>query len=44
VNAGGGTAGQVRELIERGREVVKEQFGVQLETEIEYLSDNEGAG
>jgi UDP-N-acetylmuramate dehydrogenase len=44
VNGGGGTAAQVRELIEHGREVVKDQFGVHLETEIEFLSDNEGAG
>lgn len=39
VNAGGGTAGQVRELIEHGRKVVQERFGVRLETEIEFLSD-----
>ena len=39
VNAGGGTAAQVRELIEQGREVVRERFGVTLETEIEFLSD-----
>ncbi len=44
VNAGGGTAEQVRELIEHGHEVVREQFGVDLETEIEFLTDNEGAG
>ena len=37
VNAGGGTAAQVLELIEHGRAVVLDQFGVHLETEIEYL-------
>ena len=42
VNAGGGTAAQVRELIEHGRAVVRERFGVHLETEIEFLSDELG--
>lgn len=39
VNGGGGTSTQVLDLIEHGRSVVHEQFGVRLETEIEYLSD-----
>jgi UDP-N-acetylmuramate dehydrogenase len=42
VNSGGGTAAQVRELIAYGREVVRDRFGVHLETEIEFLSDGLG--
>jgi UDP-N-acetylmuramate dehydrogenase len=41
VNAGGGTAAQVRELIEHGRSVVRERFGIELEREIEYVGDTE---
>jgi UDP-N-acetylmuramate dehydrogenase len=37
VNAGGGMAHQVRELIEYGRRVVLDTFGVELEREIEYI-------
>jgi UDP-N-acetylmuramate dehydrogenase len=40
VNAGGGTALQVHELIEHGRSVVREQFGIDLEREIEYLGSD----
>jgi UDP-N-acetylmuramate dehydrogenase len=39
VNAGKGTAAQVRELIEIGRSRVREQFGVELETEIEEVGE-----
>lgn len=39
VNAGKGTAAQVRELIEIGRNRVLEQFGVELETEIEEIGE-----
>jgi UDP-N-acetylmuramate dehydrogenase len=42
VNAGGGTAAQVRELIDFGRDVVLDQFGIALETEIEFLGDELG--
>jgi UDP-N-acetylmuramate dehydrogenase len=41
VNAGGGTAAQVRELIEHGRSVVRQRFGIELEREIEYVGDME---
>jgi UDP-N-acetylmuramate dehydrogenase len=40
INAGGGTAEQVRELIAYGRSVVLERFGVELEREIEYVGDS----
>jgi UDP-N-acetylmuramate dehydrogenase len=39
VNAGKGTASQVRELIEIGRTRVREAFGVELETEIEEIGE-----
>lgn len=39
VNAGGGTASQVRELIAAGREAVRERFGVELATEIEEVGE-----
>lgn len=39
VNAGGGTARDVRELIAIARERVREAFGVELETEIEELGE-----
>ena len=39
VNAGGGTASQVRELIESGRTRVRDAFGVALETEIEEIGE-----
>jgi UDP-N-acetylmuramate dehydrogenase len=39
VNAGGGTADQVRELIEAGRARVRVSFGVELETEIEAIGE-----
>ena len=39
VNAGQGTASQVRELIETGRARVREAFGVELETEIEEIGE-----
>jgi len=39
INSGGGTAENVRELIEHGREVVLERFGVELEQEIEFIGD-----
>ena len=39
VNAGGGTAAQVRELIQIGKETVRERFGVELATEIEELGE-----
>ena len=37
VNSGGGTAAQVRDLIEHGRRVVLERFGIELDREIEYI-------
>jgi UDP-N-acetylmuramate dehydrogenase len=39
VNAGGGTAAQVRELIAIGRDRVRERFGVELVTEIEEVGE-----
>ena len=39
VNAGGGTADQVRELIEVGRDTVRERFGIYLATEIEEVGE-----
>jgi len=39
VNAGQGTASQVRELIETGRARVREALGVDLETEIEAIGE-----
>jgi UDP-N-acetylmuramate dehydrogenase len=39
VNAGGGTAAQVRELIQIGRDTVHERFGVELATEIEEIGE-----
>ena len=38
VNAGGGTAVQVLELIAHAQQTIREQFGVELHREIEYLS------
>ncbi|MGE4504218.1 MAG: UDP-N-acetylmuramate dehydrogenase [Desulfovibrionaceae bacterium] len=38
VNEGGGTFAQAMELLERGREKVRERFGVDLETEVVILS------
>jgi UDP-N-acetylmuramate dehydrogenase len=43
INAGGGTAEQVRELIAHGQAVVRERFGVELHREIEYLGEMAGA-
>ena len=40
INAGGGTAEQVRELISYGQAVVLERFGVALEREIEFIGDS----
>ena len=37
VNTGGGTAADVRRLIERARTAVLEQFGVELYTEVKVL-------
>jgi UDP-N-acetylmuramate dehydrogenase len=42
INAGGGTAEQVRELIAHGQAVVRDQFGVELHREIEYIGDMAG--
>jgi UDP-N-acetylmuramate dehydrogenase len=42
INAGGGTAEQVRELIAHGQAVVRERFGVELHREIEYVGDMAG--
>ena len=39
INSGGGTAEQVRELIEYGQSVVRQQFGIDLEREIEFIGD-----
>ncbi len=39
VNAGGGTAAHVRELIAIGQRTVAERFGIELETEIEQLGE-----
>lgn len=38
VNAGGGTAAQVLELIAHAQATIRDQFGVELHREIEYLS------
>ena len=40
VNAGGGTAAQVRELIAIGQERVRDEFGIQLEPEIEQIGED----
>ncbi len=37
VNAGGGTAANVRELIAHAQKTVLDQFGIHLETEVEFL-------
>jgi UDP-N-acetylmuramate dehydrogenase len=42
INAGGGTAEQVRELIAHGQAVVRERFGVELHREIEYVGEMAG--
>ena len=39
INAGGGTASDVMELIRQIQAKVKEQFGVQLEPEIQFLGE-----
>jgi UDP-N-acetylmuramate dehydrogenase len=39
INSGGGTADNVRELIDYGRSIVLERFGVTLEREIEFIGD-----
>jgi UDP-N-acetylmuramate dehydrogenase len=43
INAGGGTAELVGELIAHGHVVVRERFGVELHREIEYLGEMAGA-
>ena len=40
INAGGATASDVMELIRQIQAKVKEQFGVQLEPEIQFLGGN----
>jgi UDP-N-acetylmuramate dehydrogenase len=42
INAGGGTAEQVQELIAHGQEVVRDRFGVELHREIEYVGEMAG--
>ena len=42
INAGGGTAEQVRELIAHGQAVVRDRFGVELHREIEYIGEMAG--
>jgi UDP-N-acetylmuramate dehydrogenase len=42
VNEGGATAAEIRRLIERCRDAVRTQFGVQLHDEIVYLGDFDG--
>lgn len=39
INAGGATASDVMELIRQIQAKVKEQFGVQLEPEIQFLGE-----
>jgi UDP-N-acetylmuramate dehydrogenase len=40
VNGGGATAAHVRELIAHAQEVVRDRFGVHLETEVEFLGEH----
>jgi len=42
VNAGGATARDVRQLIQRCKRAVRDRFGIELEEEIVYLGDWEG--
>ncbi len=44
VNLGGATASDVRELIVRVKEVVREREGIELEEEIKIVGDREGEG
>ncbi|MGH2544618.1 MAG: UDP-N-acetylmuramate dehydrogenase, partial [Ardenticatenaceae bacterium] len=37
VNEGDATAADIRRLVERGQQTVYEQFGIQLEPEIEFV-------
>jgi UDP-N-acetylmuramate dehydrogenase len=39
VNEGAATASEIRRLIDRCRQVVRERFGVELREEIVYLGD-----
>lgn len=39
VNTGGATANEIRDLIERVREIVRERTGIELQTEIEFKGD-----
>lgn len=42
VNSGGATEQNVRELIAHAQSVVRDRFGVELETEVEFLGDPAG--